>query len=180
MLNHGVSTGALFLIVGMVYDRRHTRLIAEFGGLASVMPVFSTFFMIVTLSSIALPLLNGFVGEFLILIGTFTSTLLPYAKLFASLAALGMILSAVYMLWMYQRVIFGDVRNPSNMKLADLSFREKLVLAPIVVLIVVMGIYPSLFLSRSDHTIQYIKSRVAPASEVATDANQNPEIAEER
>jgi len=158
MLNHGVSTGALFLIVGMIYDRRHTRLIAEFGGLANVMPVFSTFFMIVTLSSIALPLLNGFVGEFLILIGTFTSTLLPHAKLFASLAALGMILSAVYMLWMYQRVIFGEVRNTSNLNLADLNFREKLVLAPIAVLVLVMGVYPSLFLSRADQTIQSIKA----------------------
>src|SRR5437016_7300773 len=133
MLNHGISTGALFLIVGMIYDRRHTRLIAEFGGLANVMPVFSTFFMIVTLSSIALPLLNGFVGGFLILIGTFTSTLLPHAKLFALLAALGMILSAVYMLWMYQRVIYGKVTNPANLKLTDLSFREKLVLAPMIV-----------------------------------------------
>ncbi|HLF84488.1 MAG TPA: NADH-quinone oxidoreductase subunit M [Blastocatellia bacterium] len=164
MLNHGVSTGALFLIVGMIYDRRHTRLIAEFGGLANVMPVFSTFFMIVTLSSIALPLLNGFVGEFLILIGTFTSTLLPHAKLFASLAALGMILSAVYMLWMYQRVIFGEVRDTSNLKLADLNFREKLVLAPIAVLVLLMGVYPSLFLSRTDQAIQSIKARITPAA----------------
>jgi NADH-quinone oxidoreductase subunit M len=112
------------------------------------------------LSSIALPLLNGFVGEFLILIGTFTSTLLPHAKLFASLAALGMILSAVYMLWMYQRVIFGEVRNTSNLNLADLNFREKLVLAPIAVLVLVMGVYPSLFLSRTDQTIQSIKARL--------------------
>ena len=164
MLNHGVSTGALFLIVGMIYERRHTRLIAEFGGLANVMPVFSTFFMIVTLSSIALPLLNGFVGEFLILIGTFTSTMLPNAKLFASLAALGMILSAVYMLWMYQRVIFGEVRNPSNLKLSDLNFREKLVLAPIVVLVLFMGIYPGPFLSRTDQTIQTIKAGLTPAA----------------
>src|SRR5881396_352195 len=131
MLNHGVSTGALFLIVGMIYERRHTRLIAEFGGLANVMPVFSTFFMVVTLSSIALPLLNGFVGEFLILLGTLNSTLLPHARLFASMAALGMILSAVYMLWMYQRVIFGELRNTSNLTPADFNFREKLVLAPI-------------------------------------------------
>ncbi|HSE38841.1 MAG TPA: proton-conducting transporter membrane subunit, partial [Blastocatellia bacterium] len=164
MLNHGVSTGALFLIVGMIYERRHTRLIAEFGGLANVMPVFSTYFMIVTLSSIALPLLNGFVGEFLILIGTFTSTLLPRAKLFASLAALGMILSAVYMLWMYQRVIFGEVRNTSNLKLSDLNFREKLVLAPIAVLVLLMGIYPGAFLSRTDQTIQTIKARLTPAA----------------
>jgi NADH-quinone oxidoreductase subunit M len=169
MLNHGVSTGALFIIVGMIYDRRHTRLIAEFGGLANVMPVFSTFFMIVTLSSIALPLLNGFVGEFLILIGTFTSTLLPYAKLFASLASLGMILSAVYMLWMYQRVIFGEVRNSSNLKLADLNLREKLVLTPIAILILAMGIFPSLFLSRSAQSIAAIKARLSTTTQVVTD-----------
>jgi len=171
MLNHGVSTGALFIIVGMVYDRRHTRLIAEFGGLANVMPVYSTLFLIVTLSSIALPLLNGFVGEFLILVGTFTSTVLPQAKLFASLAAIGMILSAVYMLWMYQRVIYGEVRNPANMSLADLNTREKLALAPLIVLIFVMGVYPSLFLSRSDAAIQEIKARFNPAPEAAETAN---------
>src|SRR5262245_32171170 len=149
MLNHGVSTGALFIIVGMIYDRRHTRLISDFGGLARVMPVYSALFAVVMLSSIALPLLNGFVGEFLILIGTFTSSQLPNARLFASLASLGMILSAVYMLWMYQRVIFGEVKNPDNLKLLDLSGREKLVLAPVIMLIFFMGIYPSLFLSRS-------------------------------
>ncbi|MFY9569894.1 MAG: NADH-quinone oxidoreductase subunit M, partial [Blastocatellia bacterium] len=169
MLNHGVSTGALFIMVGMIYDRRHTRLIAEFGGLANVMPVFSTFFMVVTLSSIALPLLNGFVGEFLILVGTFTSTLLPHAKLFASLAALGMILSAVYMLWMYQRVIFGEVRNSINLKLGDLSFREKLVLAPIALLVLTMGVYPNLFLSRSNQAIQSIKERLILVPELATE-----------
>jgi NADH-quinone oxidoreductase subunit M len=160
MLNHGISTGALFIIVGMIYDRRHTRFIAEFGGLANVMPVFSALFLIVTLSSIALPLLNGFVGEFLVLVGTFTSTALPHAKLFASLAATGMILSAVYMLWMFQRVIFGDVRNPENLKLSDLDGREKLVLAPIIVLVFLMGIYPAVFLSRSEGAIQAIRSRV--------------------
>jgi NADH-quinone oxidoreductase subunit M len=176
MLNHGVSTGALFIIVGMVYDRRHTRLVAEFGGLANVMPVFSTFFMVVMLSSIALPLLNGFVGEFLILIGTFTSTLLPHAKLFASLAALGMILSAVYMLWMYQRVVFGEVRNPENSKLADLNFRERLVLAPIALLVLVMGVYPSVFLSRSAQAIQSIKERLTSTSELASTATGNSNL----
>jgi NADH-quinone oxidoreductase subunit M len=180
MLNHGVSTGALFIIVGMIYDRRHTRLIAEFGGLANVMPVFSTFFMVVTLSSIALPLLNGFVGEFLILIGTFTSTLLPHARLFASLAALGMILSAVYMLWMFQRVIFGEVHNTSNLKLKDLDFREKLVLAPVALLVVAMGVYPSVFLSRSAQAIQTIKARLIPAAELATEAAGNSVTAEPR
>src|SRR5262249_51163134 len=105
MINHGLSTGALFLIVGMIYDRRHSRLIGEFGGLAKVMPVFSTVFMIVSLSSIGLPGLNGFVGELLILLGAFHSTFLSHA--YAIIAASGVILAAVYMLWMYQRVIFG-------------------------------------------------------------------------
>ncbi len=167
MLNHGISTGALFMIVGMIYDRRHTRIIAEFGGLARVMPVYSALFLIVTLSSIALPLLNGFVGEFLVLIGTFTSPALPHAKLFASLAAIGMILSAVYMLWMYQRVIYGEVTNPANHKLADLSAREKLALAPIIALIFVMGVYPGPFLSRSAASIQAIKARFDAAVETA-------------
>ncbi|HWP41704.1 MAG TPA: NADH-quinone oxidoreductase subunit M [Blastocatellia bacterium] len=164
MLNHGVSTGALFIIVGMIYDRRHTRLIAEFGGLANVMPVLSALFLVVTLSSIALPLLNGFVGEFLVLVGAFTSEGLPRARLFASLAALGMILSAVYMLWMYQRVIMGEIRNPANGGLKDLNGRERLALAPIIVLIFLMGIYPSLFLSRSSAAIETIRLRVEPAS----------------
>ena len=149
MLNHGISTGALFIIVGMIYERRHTKLISEFGGLGRVMPVYSSLFAVVMLSSIALPMLNGFVGEFLVLIGTFTSSQLAHARLFATLASLGMILSAVYMLWMYQRVIFGEVRNPENLKLADLNGREKLVLAPAIVLIFAMGIYPSVFLSQS-------------------------------
>jgi NADH-quinone oxidoreductase subunit M len=160
MLNHGVSTGALFIIVGLIYERRHTKLISEFGGLASVMPVYSTLFGIVMLSSIALPLLNGFVGEFLILIGTFTSSALPYARVFASFAALGMILSAVYMMWMYQRVILGEVTNPANLKLADLNGREKFLLAPAIVLIFVMGIYPNFFLSQSEGAVKEIQSHV--------------------
>ena len=156
MLNHGISTGALFIIVGMIYDRRHTRLIAEFGGLVKVMPVYSVLFFIVTLGSIALPAVGGFVGEFLVLIGAFTSSALPHARLFASLAALGMILSAVYMLWMYQRVIFGAIKNPDNLKLADLSWRERFVLAPAIVLIFVMGVFPNLFLSRSEPDVKAI------------------------
>jgi len=140
----------------MIYDRRHTRLIAEFGGLAKVMPAYSALFFIVTLGSIALPAAGGFVGEFLVLVGTFTSAALPHARLFASLGALGMILSAVYMLWMYQRVIFGEIGNPANLKLSDLSLREWFVLVPAVVLIFVMGVYPSLFLSRSEPDIKAI------------------------
>ncbi|MBI3649973.1 MAG: NADH-quinone oxidoreductase subunit M [Acidobacteria bacterium] len=171
MLNHGVSTGALFILVGMVYDRRHTRMIAEYGGLANVMPVYSALFLVVTLSSIALPLLNGFVGEFLILVGTFTSQQLPYAKAFASFASLGMILSAVYMLWMYQRVIYGEVNNEENKRLTDINGRERLVLAPLIMLIFVMGIYPTYFLARSSHAINVIKNFVNPTSFAKTQDN---------
>ena len=119
MINHGLSTGALFLIVGMIYERRHTRLIAEFGGLSKVMPVFAVFFMIFTLSSVGLPGLNGFIGEFLILLGSFK--VFPWYTVFA---ASGVIFAAVYMLWMFQRVMFGEVTNPKNKALKDLSLRE--------------------------------------------------------
>jgi NADH-quinone oxidoreductase subunit M len=157
MLNHGISTGALFLLVGMIYDRRHTRLIDEFGGLADPLPVFSTIFMIVTFSSIGLPMLNGFVGEFLILLGAFNADVT-----FAVVATSGVILSAVYMLWMYQRVIFGEVTNPKNKKLVDLDFREKLILLPLVALIFWMGIYSESFLRKMDTSVnqvlQHLKS----------------------
>jgi len=151
MLNHGISTGALFLLVGMIYDRRHTRLIDEFGGLADPLPVFSTIFMIVTFSSIGLPMLNGFVGEFLILLGAFNANVT-----FAVVATSGVILSAVYMLWMYQRVIFGEITNPKNKKLVDLDFREKLILLPLVALIFWMGIYSESFLRRMDTSVNQV------------------------
>lgn len=149
MLNHGISTGSLFLIVGMVYERRHTRLISEFGGLSKVMPVFATFFMIVTLSSIALPGTNGFVGEFLILLGAFRSNVV-----YGVLATSGVILGAAYMLWMFQRVMFGKVTKPENEKLQDLNAREIAILIPMVILIFVMGIYPKLFFSKMDVTVE--------------------------
>ncbi len=151
MLNHGISTGALFLLVGMIYDRRHTRLIDEFGGLADPLPVFSTIFMIVTFSSIGLPMLNGFVGEFLILLGAFNANVT-----FAVVATSGVILSAVYMLWMYQRVIFGEVTNPKNKKLVDLDLREKLILLPLVALIFWMGIYSESFLRKMDTSVNQV------------------------
>lgn len=176
MLNHGISTGALFIMVGMVYDRRHTRMIAEFGGLANVMPIFSALFLVVTLSSIALPLLNGFVGEFLILVGTFTSSVLPNAITFASFASLGMILSAVYMLWMYQRVIYGEVTNPENQRLTDINSREKLALAPLIALIFVMGVYPTFFLARSSTAIVAIKNFVNP-TEISKDTATENQLA---
>ncbi|MBI5475936.1 MAG: NADH-quinone oxidoreductase subunit M [Ignavibacteriales bacterium] len=154
MVNHGLSTGALFLIVGMIYERRHTRLISEFGGIAKVMPLFSTIFMIVSLSSVGLPGLNGFVGEFLILIGSFNSNLLNPA--FAILAASGVIFAAIYLLWMYQRVIFGNVTNPLNQNLPDLSKREIAVLAPVLIFIVWIGVYPNTFLKQSASTAKQI------------------------
>ena len=127
MLNHGVSTGALFLIVGFIYERRHTRLISDFGGLAKQMPIFATMFMIVTFSSIGLPGTNGFVGEFLVLLGAFESNL----RWYAIIATSGVILSAVYMLWMFQRVMFGELDNPKNQKLNDLNGREIAIMLPL-------------------------------------------------
>jgi NADH-quinone oxidoreductase subunit M len=144
MLNHGVSTGALFLLVGVIYERRHSRQIADFGGLWKPLPVFASVFLIVMLSSIGLPGTNGFVGEFLVLLGAFRAQ-----AWWAVLAALGVILSACYMLWMFQRVMFGPVTHPENAKLADLSTRERLVFAPLVLLIFVMGFFPQPFLDRA-------------------------------
>jgi NADH-quinone oxidoreductase subunit M len=141
MLNHGVSTGALFLIVGFIYERRHTRLITDFGGLSKQMPIFATIFMIVTFSSIGLPGTNGFVGEFLVLLGSFESNL----RWYAIIASSGVILSAVYMLWMFQRVMFGKLDNPKNQKLLDLDAREIAIMAPLVFMIFFMGLYPTPF-----------------------------------
>jgi len=141
MLNHGVSTGALFLIVGFIYERRHTRLITDFGGLSKQMPVFATIFMIVTFSSIGLPGTNGFVGEFLVLLGAFESNL----RWYAIIASSGVILSAVYMLWMFQRVMFGKLDNPKNQKLSDLNGREIALMLPLIFLIFFMGLYPTPF-----------------------------------
>lgn len=152
MLAHGVSTGGLFLLVGMIYERTHTREIAQYGGLAKAMPIYSIFFLIITFSSIAVPMTNGFVGEFLVLMGTF-----EYHKGLASLAVLGVILGAAYMLWMVKKVFFGEagetIKKHSDMP--DLSWREGLVLTPIVILIFWMGIYPKHFLSYSETSVKY-------------------------
>jgi NADH-quinone oxidoreductase subunit M len=149
MLNHGVSTGALFLIVGFIYERRHTRLITDFGGLSKQMPLFATIFMIVTLSSIGLPGTNGFVGEFMVLLGAYESEL----RWFAVIATSGVILSAVYMLWMFQRVMFGELSNPKNQVLKDLNAREVVIMVPLVVLIFVMGVYPTPFIAKMEPAI---------------------------
>jgi NADH-quinone oxidoreductase subunit M len=155
MLNHGLSTGALFLAVGVVYQRRHTRLIADFGGLWTAMPRFAVVFLLVMLSSIGLPGLNGFVGEFLILLGAFAAS--PLA---AACGTLGIVLGAVYMLWMFQRVMFGPLDKPANQALSDLTAREALVFAPILVMIVAMGVYPRPFLARMEPAVQAYVARL--------------------
>jgi NADH-quinone oxidoreductase subunit M len=149
MLNHGISTGALFMIVGMIYERRHTRMIAEFGGVFKSMPIWSTFFIIVALSSIGLPFTNGFVGEFLILTGTF-----GVAPVYAILGATGIILAACYMLWMIKRVLFGELTKNENKNLTDLKTFEKLVLVPFIIMIFWIGIYPSTFLNPMKNSVE--------------------------
>ncbi|MGD0338412.1 MAG: NADH-quinone oxidoreductase subunit M [Bacteroidota bacterium] len=177
MVNHGLSTGALFLLVGMIYDRRHTRMISDFGGLVKVMPVFAFFFMLVSLSSIGLPGLNGFVGEFLILLGSFSSPLLnsPWYTIFA---ATGVIFAAVYLLWAYQRIFFGECTNPANQSLHDLTKREIMVLVPIVLFIVWIGLYPSTFLNTSAvsvrHTVQQMQGRISGKITSMTPTQQQP------
>jgi NADH-quinone oxidoreductase subunit M len=136
-INHGISTGALFLIVGILYERRHTREISEYGGISNVMPVYATITMIMFLSSMGLPLLNGFIGEFTILQGTFIES-----KAWAARAVPGVILAAAYLLWLYQRVFFGAVTNPKNEKLQDLTPREILTFAPLVAAALFIGLYP--------------------------------------
>jgi len=155
MVNHGLSTGALFMLVGMIYDRRHTRMIEEFGGLARVTPVYATFFMIVALSSLGLPGLNGFVGEFLILLGSFKSNFLGTTA-FSILAASGVILAAVYLLTAYQRIFFGKVTKPENQNIKDLNLREIVSLAFVLIFIVWIGIYPNTFLKKSEPSVKKV------------------------
>ncbi len=166
MLNHGVSTGALFLLVGVVYERRHTRMIADFGGLWKPLPVYAAVFLVVMLSSVGLPGTNGFVGEFLVLLGAFRTN--PW---WAALAAVGVILSAVYMLWMFQRVMFGPVTHPENEKLRDLTLRERLVFAPILILIFWMGVAPQPFIDRAEpalaRTLTLMQDRAAASARLA-------------
>jgi NADH-quinone oxidoreductase subunit M len=161
MINHGISTGALFILVGMIYERRHTRLIAEYGGLAGKLPVYSTFFMIVLLSSIGVPGTNGFVGEFLILLGTWAVN-----KTYAILAATGVIFAACYMLWMYQRVFFGKITNPANENLKDLGLREKIVLVPLIIMIFWIGFYPKPFFKFLEPSVKTIIQQVEKGRDV--------------
>ena len=154
-INHGISTGALFLIVGIVYERRHTRMIAEYGGLSKVMPVYAAVFMIMTMSSIGLPALNGFIGEILILQGVFVVN-----KMWAAVAASGIVLGAAYMLWLYQRTMFGKVENPKNERLKDLNLREFATFVPLIILAVWIGLYPAPFLNRLTTSVDRVVARV--------------------
>jgi NADH-quinone oxidoreductase subunit M len=161
MVNHGLSTGALFLIVGQIYDRRHTRMIADFGGLSTVMPIFATLFAIIMFSSIGLPGLNGFVGEFLILVGAF------YVDWrWAAFAVTGIVLGAAYMLWLYQRTMFGIVTHRENSDLLDLNFREAMTLIPIVILCFWIGLYPSPFLRAMEPSVKKVVTHLEKARKV--------------
>jgi NADH-quinone oxidoreductase subunit M len=183
MVNHGLSTGALFILVGMLYERRHTRQIADFGGVARPMPVFAACFGVVTMSSIGLPMLNGFVGEFLILVGTFLA-----APIFAIIATSGVVLAAAYMLWMFRRVMFGPVDNPENRGLIDLGLREKVVMLAMLIPIIWIGIYPNPLLRRIEPSVielirqldvgrsgVEVDAAVAPAAEAENEAKTEAE-----
>ncbi|HMK60325.1 MAG TPA: NADH-quinone oxidoreductase subunit M [Dissulfurispiraceae bacterium] len=170
MLNHGIVTGALFLLVGIVYERTHTRLIADYGGAATVLPVYSTLFMIFTLAAIGLPGTNGFIGEFLILVGGFTAS-----KTLGILAATGVIIGAAYMLWLYQNVFFVKT-NPALLEhdLKDMGMREMMTLIPLVILVFWIGIYPNTFLSFMDASVQGLLDRINSAGQ----ANVTAQIVE--
>ena len=157
-INHGISTGALFLIVGIVYERRHTREISEYGGLSKVMPVYAVIFAVMTMSSIGLPTLNGFIGEVLILQGVFVVSIW-----WAAVAASGIVLGAAYMLWLYQRTMFGTIDNPKNENLPDLNLREFATFVPLLILAVWIGLYPKPFLDRLETSVARVMARVNAA-----------------
>ena len=154
-VNHGLTTGALFLLVGMLYDRRHTKQISDFGGLATPAPYMAGFFLFMAFASIGLPGLNGFVGEFLVLVGSF-----PSLPALAVVAAFGVVLAAIYMLWAYQRVFTGPVAGAENRGLADLTAKETAVLAPLAVLVLLLGLYPGILLERTAPSVEAILDRI--------------------
>ena len=157
MINHGISTGALFLLVGMIYERRHTRMIAEYGGLAKQMPKYATLFLIAALSSMGLPALNGFIGEFTILLGAANRSIV-----WAAFAALGIVLGAAYLLWLYQRVFWGPLDNPKNMKLLDLNGRELATILPLIACMVWIGLAPGIFFDTIKEPVDYVVRKVDP------------------
>ena len=156
MLNHGVSTGGLFLLIGMIYLRRHTREISEFGGLWKSVPIYAAIFMVVMLSSIGLPGLNGFVGEFLIMLGAFIRI-----RLAVVIAVVGVILEALYMLWTYERVMFGPIVKAVNETISDLNGREIAVMVPVIALMLFMGLFPRPLISRMEPSVGALLGRVA-------------------
>jgi NADH-quinone oxidoreductase subunit M len=172
-VNHGISTGALFLIVGILYERRHTREISEYGGISNIMPVYATITMIMFLSSMGLPLLNGFVGEFTILQGTFMAKdIAGHSGLFwTAWAVPGVILAAAYLLWLYQRVFFGTVTNPKNEKLHDLTPREVLTFAPLLIMALWIGLYPKPFFQILEQPVNELVLRVRPDYPVSGSVN---------
>jgi NADH-quinone oxidoreductase subunit M len=169
MLNHGVSTGALFFLVGMLYDRRHTRLISEFGGLKAVVPWYFAVFFLISLSSIAVPGFNGFVGEFLILVGSWS-----FRPWMVVVSSLGVILAAGYVLWMVKRVFYGEVTNPRNLGLPDLSVREATVLVPLVALAIVMGVASPAFTRRIEPSVDALVRHVKERTESVHAASATP------
>jgi NADH-quinone oxidoreductase subunit M len=168
-INHGISTGALFLIVGVLYERRHTRLISDFGGLATPMPNFAAIYLIISLSSLGMPLLNGFIGEFTILQGAF-----QVSKAWAAWGSLGVVLGAAYLLWLYQRVMFGPVTQFANESLPDLNLREYATLVPLVILAFWIGIYPKPFFALIEKPVQKIVQQVNPRFYSAQQAKLPP------
>jgi NADH-quinone oxidoreductase subunit M len=172
MLAHGVSTGGLFLMVGMLSDRRHTRLISEFGGLKHAMPRLTAAFLIITLASIGMPALNGFIGEFLTMLGAFL-----WEPRFVVAAGLGVIFSAVYMLWMFQRVYLGEITNPKNATLPDLRPREWASVLPLCAMAIVMGVFPALFLAPMESSVRKVVERVQttqPARQAVSPERRQP------
>jgi NADH-quinone oxidoreductase subunit M len=159
MINHGISTGALFLLIGMIYERRHTREIAAYGGIARVVPLFAALLTFVSLSSIGLPGTNGFVGEFLVLLGSFQTV--PY---FATFAALGVIFAAAYLPWAIQRILFNPLDKPENEHIPDLNRRELALMLPLVAVILWLGIYPAPVLRRMEASAAQFVTDVTGAS----------------
>lgn len=192
MLAHGIATGGLFLAVGVIYERRHTRLISEFGGLTKVVPLFAVFFMIIVFTSAGLPGLAGFIGEFLVIMGTGQSTVLHFGEaaflvdaglgperwafIFAAMAATGMIFGAVYLLWMFQRVMFGPLTNPKNEHMKDLNGREIAYFVPLILMAFLMGFFPEVFMSKMHTSVDVFMQRMRPA--IA--AKSSPEFEAER
>jgi NADH-quinone oxidoreductase subunit M len=169
MISHGVSTGALFLLIGMIYERKHSRLIADYGGIAKVVPIFSVMLTIVALSSIGLPGTNGFISEFLVMLGSFRT-----APIAATISAIGVILGAAYLLWALQRILYNPLDKPANLQLTDLNGREIGLLSPLIAAIIWMGVYPAPVLRRMEasttHFVQQIESGASASTAMSMTA----------